>query len=328
MLSHVERLKRCLSGESVDRIPVALWRHFPVDDNHPDSLARAVVAFQETYDFDFVKITPSSSFCVKDWGARDQWQGNPEGSCAYVEHPVKRHEDWQKIKPLDPNKGHLADQLEAIRLIKKGLPEGTPYIQTIFNPLSQAKNLVGKENLSVHLRQTPEFAIKALNAITETTIEFIRAAIQIGIDGIFFAVQHAQANLLSPAEYDEFGIPFDLEILKEVKDLWLNVAHLHGKDVYFGKISQYPVDVINWHDLETPPDLHTGKLLFPGAVCGGLRQWETLVYGTPEKVTEEANQAMELAGSERFILGTGCVLPITAPHTNIMAARMAVERQS
>ncbi|MBA3072009.1 MAG: uroporphyrinogen decarboxylase [Anaerolineae bacterium] len=325
MASHEERLKRCLAGELVDRVPVSLWRHFPVEDQSPALLARAVVNFQETYDFDFVKITPSSSFCVTDWGSRDKWNGNPEGSCEYVQFPVHHFEDWKNIHPLSPAKGALAGQLECIKLIRQNLPKGTPIIQTIFNPLSQAKNLVGKNNLPVHMRSSPEEVLKALRVITETTIEFINSAKKLGIDGIFFAIQHAQAGILSPAEYDEFGIPFDLEILSEVKDLWLNVAHLHGNDVYFGKISQYPVDVLNWHDLETPPDLPTAKLLFPGAVCGGLRQWETLVNGTPDSVTAEAREAISCTESHRFILGTGCVLPITAPHSNILAARQSVE---
>ncbi|MBA4385828.1 MAG: uroporphyrinogen decarboxylase, partial [Anaerolinea sp.] len=73
------------------------------------------------------------------------------------------------------------------------------------------------------------------------------------------------------------------------------------------------------------PDLSTAKLLFPGAVCGGLRQWDTLVNGTPAQVTSEARDAITRTESTRFILGTGCVLPITAPHSNIMAARQAVE---
>lgn len=325
MLSHEERLKRCLAGESLDRVPVALWRHFPVEDQSPALLARAIVNFQVTYDFDFVKITPSSSFCVADWGSRDQWAGNPEGSCEYVHFPVHHFEDWKKIHPLSPAKGSLSDQLKCIKLIRQNLPKGTPIIQTIFNPLSQAKNLVGKSNLPIHIRLSPEVVLKALKTITESTIEFILAAKKLGIDGIFFAIQHAQAGILSPAEYDEFGIPFDLEVLEQVSDLWLNVSHLHGTDVYFGKISQYPVDVLNWHDLETPPDLPTAKLLFPGAVCGGLRQWETLVNGSPETVTTEARDAIARAESKRFILGTGCVLPITAPHSNIMAARQAVE---
>lgn len=325
MFSHRERITRTLSGEAVDRIPVALWRHFPVEDQTAGGLANAVVYFQERYDFDFVKITPASSFCVKDWGAVDQWNGNPEGSCEYVKFPVQHFEDWKKIQPISVNYGALGEQLECIKLIRKHLPSDTPIIQTIFNPLSQAKNLVGKNNLAAHIRLCAEDLKAALNVITQTTIEFIKVAKTLGIDGIFFAIQHAQASVLSPAEYDEFGIPYDLEILNHVNDLWLNVAHLHGSEIYFGKLSQYPVDVLNWHDLETPPDLGTAKLLFPGTVCGGLRQWETLVNGNPDMVTREALESIERAGSSRFILGTGCVLPITAPHSNILAARKAVE---
>jgi uroporphyrinogen decarboxylase len=325
MVSHEERLKLCLAGETLDRVPVALWRHFPVEDQSPELLAKAVVNFQETYDFDFVKITPSSSYCIKDWGALDQWTGNPEGSYEYIKFPVQHYEDWKKLRPLSSIHGSLAEQIECIKLIKQNLPKETPVIQTIFNPLSQAKNLVGKGNLATHLRLCPEEVKAALKVITQTAIEFIQVAKIIGIDGIFFAIQHAQAGILSPAEYDEFGIPFDLEILETVRDLWLNIAHLHGSEVYFGKISQYPIDVINWHDLETPPDLNTAKLIFPGTVCGGLRQWDTLVNGNPDQVTREARDSIERTKSNRFILGTGCVLPVTAPHSNIMAARKAVE---
>lgn len=39
MASHEERLKRCLAGEVVDRVPVSLWRHFPVEDQSPALLA-------------------------------------------------------------------------------------------------------------------------------------------------------------------------------------------------------------------------------------------------------------------------------------------------
>ena len=81
---------------------------------------------------------------------------------------------------------------------------------------------------------------------------------------------------------------------------------------------------MNWHDLETPPTLADGQSRFPGAVCGGLRQWETMVRGTPEQVWAEARAALAQTGGRRFILGTGCVTPITAPRANLRAARAAV----
>ena len=75
MITHRERLEACLSEATLDRVPIALWRHFPVDDQTPEALARAVIAFQRRYEFDLVKVTPASSFCVKDWGAQDEWRG-------------------------------------------------------------------------------------------------------------------------------------------------------------------------------------------------------------------------------------------------------------
>ena len=36
--THKERIQACLKGETLERPPVALWRHFPVDDQAPKSL--------------------------------------------------------------------------------------------------------------------------------------------------------------------------------------------------------------------------------------------------------------------------------------------------
>ncbi len=80
-LSHKERMGACLKDNpALDRPPVALWRHFPVDDQSPEGLAAAVLDFQSRYDFDLVKVTPASSFCLKDWGVDDVWEGSPEGT--------------------------------------------------------------------------------------------------------------------------------------------------------------------------------------------------------------------------------------------------------
>jgi uroporphyrinogen decarboxylase len=203
--------------------------------------------------------------------------------------------------------------------------DGVPFIQTIFNGLSQAKNLVGKGQLVAHLREQPEAVLAGLEAITETTVRFIKAAHRRGISGIFFAVQHASYELLTEAEYREFGVASDLRLLEAAGDLWLNVLHLHGNRVMFDLLAGYPVQVVNWHDRETPPSLVEGLGRVQGAVLGGLRQWETMEAGTPEDVRREAEDALEQTGGRRFILGTGCVTPITAPWANLRAARAAVQ---
>jgi uroporphyrinogen decarboxylase len=316
-----QRLRAALGGEPVDRPPVALWRHFPVDDQRPDDLAAATLEWQAQYDWDFVKVTPASSFCLRDWGFADEWRGNPEGTREKTTRVIHAPDDWLKLEPLDPEAGALGAQLEALRLIRDGLRGTTPFIQTIFSPLSQARNLVGPELLPVHLRQHPEPLRRALEVITETTVRFIEAAKRTGLDGLFYAMQFASTRIFSRAEYAEFGEPYDRRILGAAQGLWLNIAHLHGDDVLFDLVARYPVQVINWHDQETPPTLREGQRRFAGAVCGGLRQWETMAHGTPEQVRAEARAARAQTGDRRFILGTGCVVPIIAPRANLRAVR-------
>jgi uroporphyrinogen decarboxylase len=320
-----ERLEAAIRGEESDRPPVALWRHFPGDDQDPESLAASTLAFQSQYDFDFIKVTPASSFCVRDWGVDDRWVGNEEGTREYTNQPIRTADQWLALRRQDLSHGALAGQLRCLEVLQKEVGEETPFIQTIFNPLSQAKNLAGREGVLAQLREDPVALKEGLETITATTVDFVEGARERGIAGIFLAVQHASYELLSEQEYEEFGVPYDQRILKAADGLWLNVLHLHGSRVMFDALAAYPVHIVNWHDRETPPTLREGQARVRGAVLGGLRQWETMLRGSPDDVRGEAQNAMEQTGGRRFILGTGCVTPITAPWANLRAARAAVD---
>ena len=324
-ISHRERVEACLAGEKPDRVPVALWRHFPVDDQTPGGLVEAVLAFQQLYDFDFIKVTPESTYSVKDWGVRDEWRGAAEGTRAYTSLPIQSPDDWERLTPLAPYTGRLADQLTALRAIVERLGPDVPVIETIFSPLAQARKLAGEETVLVHMRQYPDALHAGLKTITESTILFIEALKDTGIAGIFYALQFAQYGKISRLEFQEFGKWYHLQVLENTKDFWLNVLHLHGNDVMFDQVADFPVQVINWHDQETFPSLSEAQERFEGVVCGGLKQWQTMVLGTPEQVRAEAEAAIKATDGRRFILGTGCVTPITAPHGNLLAARQSVE---
>lgn len=319
-----QRLEATFAGAAVDRPAVALWRHWPVDDRRGDELARATLEFQRTYDFDFIKITPSSDFSVTGYGAESHWIGNEEGTREWGARIIQSPEDWTRLKPLDPHQGLLGEVIEANKLIGQGVGDETPFIQTIFNPLSQAKNLAGTRLLS-DIRQHPEAVKAGLAVITESTLRFIEVLCQSSkAAGIFLALQHASYDLLTEVEYREFCQPLDLQILQATEGMWFNLLHLHGVNVMFDLVADYPVQVINWHDVETPPSLGEALPRTHKTLCGGLRQWETMLRGTPETVQAEAKAALAATAGRRFILGTGCVTPITASTCNIWAARKAV----
>jgi uroporphyrinogen decarboxylase len=324
MTTHKERIQACLNDETLERSPVALWRHFPVDDQDPKSLAEATLHFQRTYDFDLVKVTPASSFCAKDWGVEDEWIGHTEGTRRYTKRIIHDPRDWETLPTLDPSAPHLAGQLACLRFIRAELGPDTPLLQTIFSPLAQAKNLAGGDTLIAHLRLYPEAVMKGLATIAETTRRFVEACLDTGIDGVFYAIQHAQASLLTLEEYQTLGLPHDQKVLEPAQELWCNLLHLHGHDVYFSLLSSFDFPIVNWHDRETFPTLSEGQKLFSGVTCGGMRQ-DTLVYGNPAEVQKEAADALQQTGGKRFILGTGCVVPVIASHGNISTARKSVE---
>ncbi len=328
MPTHRERMQACLAGQILDRPPVALWRHQPVDDQSPETLAAATLHFQQTFDFDLVKVTPASSFCLRDWGVEDEWAGSSEGTRRYTKRVISRPEDWARLPMLEPRSGHLGRQIECLRSLRKTLGPETPILQTIFNPLAQAKNLAGETQMLDHLRRYPEALLEGLKIIATSTKRFIEAAAETGIDGIFYAVQHAQASLLTQAEYQTFGLAIDQSILTPAPELWCNILHLHGEQIYFDLSPAYALLfsrplIVNWHDRETPPSLSEAQRRFEGVVCGGLSR-DTLVLGTPAQVREEAQDALRQTGGKRFLLSTGCVVPITAPYGNLRAARNGV----
>ena len=321
-----ERLSATINGQEVDRIAVALWRHFPGDDQRPADLAQSQLVWQREYDWDFIKVSPSSSFHVLDWGVEDEWQGGNEGSRVYTKRVVFKPEDWAALRPLGPTEGHHAGQIRCLELIGEAVGQEVPFIQTIFSPLSQARYLAGQARLTIHLRQAPALVKPALEMFTERTIGFIRAAKATGLSGIYYAVQMANYGDLSEAEYREFGEPYDRRILAAAGDLPFNLVHLHGMDAMFDLVAAYPAPALNWHDREAGPSLSEGQRRFPGAVSGGLEHWDDLLYGDPDRVAARVADAVRQTGGRRLIVSSGCVAPVNAPFSNLRAVRRAVER--
>ncbi len=324
MMSRRERLAATFAGEPVDRVAVALWRHFPGDDQRPADLASATLSWQAQYDWDFMKVSPSSGFCLRDWGVEDRWVGGDEGARQYTKRAIHRPQDWELLRPLSARTGAIGGQLQALTLISEGLGSDVPFIQTVFSPLAQAKNLAGKEMLILHIRNHPSAVRTALEVITQSTLQFVEECKSRGIAGLYYAVQLASFADLSLDEYREFGEPYDRRILDAVRDLWFNMIHLHGTAGMFDLVSRYPAQALNWHDRESGPSLQDGQRIFPGAVCGGLEHWDDLLRGDPDLIRERVADALKQTGGRRLIVSSGCVAPVNAPFSNLRAVRAAV----
>ncbi|HUF91424.1 MAG TPA: uroporphyrinogen decarboxylase, partial [Candidatus Limnocylindria bacterium] len=63
-MSRRERIQAAINRQPVDRVPYAVWRHFPAVDRSPAGLAQATLRFHDHYGSDFLKITPRGGYPV------------------------------------------------------------------------------------------------------------------------------------------------------------------------------------------------------------------------------------------------------------------------
>lgn len=321
-----ERIAAALSRAPVDRPPVAFWRHVPDVDHTAAGLAEAMLAFHRRWDLDLIKVMSSGVYCVEDWGCRVAYTGSPNGAKQCTEHAVRATADWARIAPLDPGAGALGRELEAVRLIAGGRHDDAPVLHTIFSPLSIARKLAG-ERLDEDLAHAPDAVAAALDAIAETVIRYVRAALAAGADGIFFATQTASREALAAEHFTRFGLPYARRVLEAVGAACpFTLLHVHGKDIFFDEMAGLPVHAINWHDRLTAPSLRDGQRRFRGAVVGGLAEWDALRQGRETHVAAEVRDAIVQTGGMGLIVAPGCVLPLDVPDASLEAAVTAVRR--
>ena len=320
-MSRRERIVAALDRQPVDRVPYAVWRHFPRVDRSAAGLAQATLRFHERYGSDFLKITPAGGYAVEEWGCVEGEEVRPDGHRPCARCAVRAGDDWKTIRPLDPaTAAGYAQQIEVI--IRMGFDRrigDTPVLPTLFSPLSLARKLSG-ERLGLDLRERPALVRDALEAVTETLVRFADLALREGASGIFYSIQAASRRFHTEGEYAEFGEPYDRRLLESVQGRsLLTIVHCHGDQLMFERLARLPGHAWNWDDRATPPSLADGQTLVPGAVIGGLNQWTTLRDGTPEEAAREAQSAIAQTGGRGLIVGPGCVLPINTPDPNVAA---------
>lgn len=309
-MDHWQRVEAAIAGEPVDRPPVALWRHFPVDDQDAGRLAGHTLAWQRRWDFDLVKFMPSGTYGVEDWGAVSAWCGQANGARVVVEPAVKRTQDWAKLHPLDVRQGSYGRQNEALREAAGALEGRVPILQTVFSPLTTARKL-GTERLYADIRRAPEAVHAALRVITDVTIRFARDALSAGAHGVFFATQLASDRLLTRDEYAAFGKAYDLEVIASLGDAArLSMLHVHGEDIMFDLVASYPVGLLNWHDRIAEPSLAEAASRCSRLLVGGIEEHGALARGDLAAIASEVRDAIAQTGGRRLMIGPGCVVPI------------------
>ncbi len=328
-MSKFELLKQTLLGNLGAQIPFSVWKHHPEKDRTPEGLAEEEIAFHREFDHDLLKISFHGRYAVVDWGCLAVYDGAISGSTTCASCAVERASDWETLEPLDVNAGELGNQVRAVELVSKYTEGLVPTMATVFDTALIADKLcMGK--FTDYIVDIPEIMHSTLDMITDVMIDFGRAVLDAGSDGIFIASQHSTHSAISERQYLEFVLPYDLKIIEKLRGKADFIAlHLHAREkneeIRFEKIAKTPgVDAINWEDQTAALSLREGKTISRKAVLGGIDHMGTLRTGTPDEVKEQIFDAAREAGLVKLMIAPGCVITVDTPRENIQAMADAV----
>ncbi len=304
----------------------SFWGHFYKAEQHWETLLEATIEFQKKFRWDFVKINPSSTFFVEDWGNR--YEKYDDQRSRMVSHAIKNAGDFIRLERLEPESGLRGEHLKLIRGLAAELPD-VPLIMTLFNPLSYARRLCGtSENLLTMIENSPDKVEKGLEIISSSIAEYGKACLEAGCQGFFYATtEWGSLDLMSPEEYARYGSPADLQILNAIRDrsLFL-ILHVCQSNNRLKNLLNYPVDAFSWDWRDTTnPTLDEIQKVTSKILIGGISHTLLEDQANYERVKRELEEFQDEC-SGRCILAPGCT--INCAHAELLPGIKALLQKS
>lgn len=324
-----DRISSAIAGAPVDRVPVSAWGHFFLDEVEPIRFADRMVAFQQEFDWDFLKVHARASYHVEPFGFAYEPSKAAEKGHVLTHTPVVHPEDWLKLRPAPLSAPAFQEQLDALARMRSQLPDDVPIIMTVFTPLDIADKMLDRNaaQLAEHIKTAPEAVGHALSVFSETLKPFVSKLVEFGVDGIFFSTKWANAAKLTPAEYRRLCLAHDLNMMSPAASLPFNILHACENEVFLDTFRDYPTSVLHWDDNGAHnPSLRAGRVSTGLCVSGGVDA-RTLAEDAPDAVDAKAVRAIVDTGGTGMILSPGCSLRVAATSSeNLKALRAAPEK--
>lgn len=309
-MNKMERFMAAIRGEDVDHLPVSVWLHFASEHLSSEETARAHLRYFATYNWDYLKSMNDYRYPL------------PKGDS------ITRAEELQAFKPLAMTVPAFAKQLACLSVLRQELGPNTPIVETLFNPLQTLIRAAGASAAQVVFANT-QAGHAALEAITQTLIDYVNTCREIGITGLFYSINGAgspETGGLSAGQFDEFVKPYDLRILQAAAGM-VRIAHVHGYHLEFGRTLDYPVEAFSWSHRHTAPSLAEARKLTSTALIGGIDEVAISKQSVADISADIAAAARE-AGPRKLLIGPGCTVPPDTPYRLQIAAGRAARQIS
>ncbi|MGI6096311.1 MAG: uroporphyrinogen decarboxylase family protein [Lachnospiraceae bacterium] len=303
-----ERVVNAILGKEVDGIPSSFSLHFPEAQAVGDAAVEAHLKFFEETDTDIIKIMNENLL--------------PAPAEGYIRTP---EEYYNQVPEITEKTTFITDQIEMTKKIldradKDAFSLGTLHgvCATGIHPLmNMGEGFTVEEARQIQLdflRWDEKKMLDAMERITEGMCILAKAYVDAGVDAVYYAALGAERKWFTDEEFDKWIKPFDLRIMKAIKDAGgYCFLHMCKYGLNMGRYDKdYAAlsDVVNWGVYEAPMSLEEGRNQFAGiTVCGGLKnRTGVLVDGDEAAVRAEVRDVIQGFGRKGFILGADCTM--------------------
>ncbi len=306
-MNKLERVDAALMGDNLDRLPFSFWYHFGLQHAQPEALAQAHLSFFHTYDLDFLKVMNDYPYPMSD-----------------NQNMFLDIADWKKLKIFSGDEEGFGEQLKALRIIARELSKEAYFVETIFSPWTIARKLSSIQTVLALKEKEPELFLDVMHKIALSLANYARQAILAGAAGIFLSLSAATNSIMTYSEYEKFCRPFDLIVLDAIKNQTkFNILHIHGKEIFFDELLDYPVQAINWSHTLSRPTLTQARTKYKGCLLGGIGE-ERFGHNTVSTIEQEVKQTIESMGNKHLIITPGCSIQTDSAPKLLHAVKRAV----
>lgn len=330
MITGLQRTLSTLSGQTTDRVPVALHNflmaayllNIPLDKYTQSGrlMAQAQINAWELFGHDVILMENGVAGMAEALGCEVAYC---EDQPPHVKKPLfQTLPDFSKLDIPDPWSTHpICEVLKSVRLVKETVGDRAFVMgRADQGPMALAAAMYGPEPLLLDIASGHN--IQAIHDLieycTRSTMRYATALHEAGADGT--CIGGYGISISSPDIYLDFECPYEKMFVDHChKENFLAGLHICGyEDPILAEMISTGADWLELDPLTTP---ETAAKLTKNrtAVLGMIDAAETLLTGSPERVASECKERLEQLDNARFIIGPGCALPENTPVANIMA---------
>ena len=236
---------------------------------------------------------------------------------------IKKYDVKDLCEKLE-NKKEYANSMKMIGAMKQHYGEEKLVTAMTVAPLTLAGLMLGVQNFMVQFYDDEDETIALLEFATEMIIKLCEYQISLGADAVCIADPVSSGDLISPAMFEEYSLPYIQKVTDALKKYDLPIIiHICGHtQKRLEPLKKAGISGFSLAAVDLKEALETARGHY--AIFGNMDPFSVIQSMTPEEIYKTCSELADIAGLEGgYVMMPGCDLPPAAPLENIQAMAKA-----